>query len=122
MTLTIALIGIAYILFGLLLIVRPKVVMGFFETYSARYSFQLGTAILGVVIGILFYFGAGAIKFTGFFEIIGLLAVAGGAIAIFIPTESFQKLVTWELKVFSPYTLALGLFEAAFGVFLIYVM
>ena len=121
MILTIIIIGIAYILFGLFLIVRPKAVLGFFETNSASFMFQLSAAILGVLFGILFYFAAGAIMFTGFFEIIGILAVAGGAIAIFIPPQSFQKLIAWELKAFAPYTVPLGIFEAAFGVFLIYV-
>jgi hypothetical protein len=120
MSFTILLIGVMYVLFGLVLLIKPKILLDWAKDYSERFGFQLGAAILGVAIGILFFLGAGVSKFPGFFEFIGIMALGGGVISIFLPPGNFKRLIAWELRIFSPYTLPLGLVEVAFGAFLIY--
>ena len=81
---------------------------------------QLISFVLGVLFGMILFVNADSTRLPGFFEIFGLLVGAGGIIAVVVPRSDFQKLISWEVKTFSPYGRPLGVFEGMFGAFLIY--
>ena len=116
----ILIIAAMYIAIGVLLLIKPKALFDFMSKYMKSYGLQLISLVLGILFGVIFFISADSTRFPGFFELFGLLAGAGGIIAIIIPRSDFQKLISWEIKTFSPYGRPLGVIEGMFGVFLIY--
>ena len=109
-----------YLVIGAILLVKPEVMWDFLNKYMKLYGFQLISAVVGVLVGVIVFVSAGSTKFPGLFEVFGLLAGAGGVICIVIPRSDFQTLIAWEIRVLPPYSRAIGLVEGAFGVFLLY--
>lgn len=113
-------LGILLFVIAALLLAIPEAGFEFGRKHFLSSSFQYGIGALSIVLSVAIYYSASTTKFPTVFEIFALISMIRGVISVALPPSDFKSIVSWELKVFSPYGRVIGVLYALIGGFLIY--
>ena len=116
----IILLGIIIGAVAVVLLIKPEVCFEFGGKYFLSSKFQYGMGIFRLFLAMTFYFLASVSKFPIFFGVVALFMLVRGVTCLVLPAADFRDLVSWALRVFSPYGRFVGVCFAFVGGFLIY--
>lgn len=105
---------------GVLLLVRPVLVMGLIESNGER-AWIYATAVgARVVLGLLLIQQAAQSKFPLVIEILGWFSLVAAIFLAVLGRQRFTRFLNWILEKVKPFARVGGLFAAVFGAFLFY--
>lgn len=116
----IILIGIFIIAAGIMLAVKPNMVLEFLESNLQHAWVHIVGVVVRIVLGLLLISQSSLSKFPSIIEIFGWLSLTAAVFLLIIDRKNFKRLVNWILSLIKPYARISGLLSAAFGVFLVY--
>jgi len=120
MKLTIKLFGILLLLLGLLLLIKPGILLEWMENNNESTLLYISAIFVRLFFGILFLVSAGASKYPRLIRFLGSLFVLAAFIFIYIGEENFQAFISSLLPNVKPYAPFAGLLSIVFGVFIVY--
>jgi hypothetical protein len=95
-------------LIGVFLLTIPESSFNFARKYFRTNVFQYCVGIFSILVSVAFYFGAATAKLPSAIEIFSLFSLMGGVITLVLPNTDFSGLISWELKIMSPYGRTVG--------------
>lgn len=120
MTLLIILFGILITLAGLVLIIKPDVIIGLLDQHRKNGWLHRAAIIVRILLAMLLIPLAGLSRYPMVIEILGWLSLIAAILLITMGRHNFKRLMTWVVSIAKPYGRIGGLLSAAFGVFLIH--
>jgi len=107
-------------LIGVFLLTIPESSFNFARKYFRMNVFQYGVGVFSILIAVAFYLGATTSKLPSAIEIFALFSLMGGVITLVLPNTDFNELISWELRIMSPYGRAIGVVYLLIGAGLAY--
>ena len=120
MTLIIILFGILMAGSGLVLMVRPSLIIDFIEVRDESawlYAFGIGVRLL---LGLLLVQLADQSRYPLVVEILGWISLAAALFLAVLGFSRFTRFMRWIMEKTKPWSRVAGLFAVAFGAFLVY--
>ena len=113
------LIGAMIAVGGVLLLVRPALMIGLIESGAGRPWLYTFAIIVRVVLGVLLVTGAAQSRYPLVVEILGWLVLAAALVLLLMGSKRFYRLIRWIMQKVRPFAPIGGLIGVLFGVFLI---
>ncbi len=120
MTLLIISVGVLLLLAGIVIIINPDLIFGFFRNNADKLFLHILAVGLRIVFGLILIYQSNESKFDLAIEIIGWLSIAAAIIMALIGRRNFIRLISWFLSYTSSIGRIGGLLAMGFGAFLIY--
>jgi drug/metabolite transporter (DMT)-like permease len=120
MKITIKLFGILVLLIGVILLIKPEIIVDWIEGNKESRLLYLFAIVARLVIGFLFIITSKESKYPRVIKFFGYLFVIAALVLIFIGYEIFQDFITSLIPDVTPFAPMSGLLCIAFGGFLIY--
>lgn len=120
MILLILLFGGLMTIAGLLLMMRPALVIGLMESHGDRvwlYATAVGARVL---LGLVLIQQAVHSKFPLLIEVFGWISLAAAMFLAALGRRRFERFMRWIIAKVKPFAGVGGLFAVVFGVFLVY--
>jgi hypothetical protein len=116
----IILLAALFLIAGLVLMIRPSLVIGFIETYEERTWMYASAVVIRLLLGLLLIRAAVHSRFPLTVEVVGWIILAAGLFLAVIGRRRFTLLTRWIIDKAKPFVLAGGLFATLFGAFLVF--
>lgn len=116
----IILLGTLFLIAGLVLMIRPSLVVGLIETYEDRTWMYVSAVVIRLLLGLLLIRAAGHSRFPLTVEVFGWILLAAGLFLAVIGRRRFTLLMRWMIDKAKSFVLAGGLFATLFGAFLVF--
>jgi len=120
MKLIFQLLGIAIILGGILLIVKPDLIYSRFEQSVSEDWFYVSAIIVRFFLGVLFVVFAKQSRFPTAIRIFGILSIVAALIFILVGKVSFQNFLSDLIPQIKPFASLSGLFAIVAGYLIFY--
>ena len=112
--------GVLVFVAGILLLVRPSLIIGFLESKGDRVWVYSAAVFTRVVLGLFLVGQAVNSKFPLIIEILGWVSLAAGLFLGLLGRDRFTRFMRWIIEKVKPFAPLGGLFAALFGGFLVY--
>ena len=119
MTQFVLLLGVAVGVAGLVMLARPRAMVGLADRVFNRRLIYLA-ALLRLLLGALLIAAAPSVGFSIAIEVIGWLMVLGALLLVTLPLALWQRLVNWAVALPNLAIRAAALFALALGIFFVY--
>ena len=120
MTQLIILFGVLIFVAGLVLIIRPQLILGMMESNGEKTWLYLSAIGARLVLGIILIQQAGFSKFPLLVEALGWVALLAAFAFMALGRQRFARLMAWVIAKMKPYARVGGAFALIFGAFLVY--
>ena len=120
MTQLIILFGVLIFVAGLVLFIRPQLILGMMETNGEKTWLYLSAIGARVVLGVVLIQQAAFSKFPMLIEVLGWVALLAAFAFMAIGRQRFTRLMAWVIAKMKPYARVGGSFALIFGAFLVY--
>ena len=105
---------------GIVLLIRPALVINFIESNGDKVWLYTLAIVVRILLGwILVQYSANS-KFPLLIEILGWLMILAGLSFLLIGRSRFVRFMNWIIGKLKPFVPLAGVFAMAFGVFLVY--
>jgi len=105
---------------GLVLIIKPDLVVNLIESNKEKTWLYILAILIRAVLGIFFILSAHTSKYPMAFKIIGLLFILSAIFFLFIGQNNFQSFISTAASRFTPFAPISGVLSLAFGGFIIF--
>ena len=113
-------LGVLLIIAGIIMMIRPSILIDFMKKYHTSFLLQLFASLFRILIGIVMYMVASESRFPLTFEYVGILVIIVGVIILIIPPSKFGSFISRVIDLFSPYIRVASIFAVAIGAWMIY--
>ena len=120
MTQLIILFGVLIFVAGLVLLIRPQLILGMMETNGEKTWLYLSAIGVRVVLGVILIQQAAFSKFPMLIEALGWIALIAAFAFMALGRQRFTRLMVWIIEKMKPYARVGGSFALIFGAFLVY--
>lgn len=120
MTILIILLASLIALAGLLLLIKPAIVIGILESNYESAWIHVVAISVRIALGLLLIAQSSVSRYPTIIEILGGVSLFAAAFLLVIGRKRFQRMVMRVIAVVKPYSRLGGLLSFAFGAFLVY--
>jgi len=120
MLMIINLLSLLILFAGLLLVIKPDIVLGFIARFSTTLPLYASAVVIRLFFGLLLITYAGQSRFPTAITVIGWIAVIAAVVFAWISQDRFTAMLKWILKVVTPFSRAGGVVAFLFGWFMLY--
>ena len=105
---------------GIVLLIRPALVIDFMESNGDKVWLYILAIVVRILLGWILIQYAAYSKFPLVIEIFGWLMILAGLSFLLIGRSRFVRFMNWIIGKLRPFVRLAGVFAMAFGVFLVY--
>ncbi len=120
MTLLIIVFGVLTLLAGLVILVNPETLFGYFSRHIDEPWLQVTAVVVRLILGVMLILQSGVSRFPLVIEVIGWISILAAVLFAVIGREKFKRIMGWALSLRKPYGRIGGLLAVGFGAFLVY--
>ena len=120
MTVLIIIFGALTFITGIIIIINPESIFGFFSKYSEKLELHILAVIVKLMLGVLFIYQSDVSKLPLVIEILGWFSILSAIFFTAIGRNNFNRIILWALSLSEPVHRAGGVVAVCFGGFLIY--
>lgn len=120
MTVAIILFGALTLLVGIVIIIDPEFVFGFFRNYMDKPVVHILAVVIRLILGAFLIHQSNISRFPLVIEILGWISIIAAVVLAVMGRLNFIRLMSWALSFSKPLGRVGGIIAMAFGAFLIY--
>jgi len=120
MKLIVKLFGVFIVLAGLILLVKPAIILDWIEINKNSNTLYISAILARFIFGILFIVLAKESRYPVAFKVLGYLFILAALSFVIIGKDAFQNFIASLIPHVSPYAILSGVVAMAFGVFILY--
>lgn len=120
MTVAIILFGALTLLVGIVIIIDPEFVFGFFRNYMDKPVVHILAVVIRLILGAFLIHQSTISRFPLIIEILGWISIIAAVVLAVMGRLNFIRLMSWALSFSKPLGRVGGIIAMAFGAFLIY--
>lgn len=116
----IVLFAMFMVLAGVLLLVKPQVILKVLRENANQLWLHITAIVVRLLLGMLLVSQAGTSKLPMIIEVIGWIAILAAVLFMLIGRNNFKRLISWAFAVAIPFAPIGGILALCFGGLLIY--
>lgn len=120
MTYIILIFGILVLLGGVIILVKPDLIISIFSKFKNSFVFHSGAIIARIILGIALVTGSSGSRYPLALEVLGWLTLASAAVLCLMGRNRFIKMIELVIGSSQTFKRVMGFFGILFGCFFIY--